>query len=81
LFFGGIDIAVGRMLVSSPKQAEEMVNKVIEYHDKILWQLEKQFVMISDDSDQTSDASLQKDKKQFIDKITTKKTSLMSTKS
>jgi uncharacterized protein YlzI (FlbEa/FlbD family) len=41
--FGGIDIAIGRMIVN-PQQAEEMVNKVIEYHDiKIIWKLEKQF--------------------------------------
>jgi hypothetical protein len=32
-FFGGIDIAIGRMIVNNPQQAEEMVNKVIEYHD------------------------------------------------
>ena len=32
-YFGGIDIAVGRMLVNDTKQADEMVNKVIEYHD------------------------------------------------
>ena len=29
----GVDIAVGRMLVSSTQQADEMVNKVIQYHD------------------------------------------------
>jgi predicted aconitase with swiveling domain len=28
-FFGGIDIAIGRMIVNNPQQAEEMVNKVI----------------------------------------------------
>ena len=28
-YFGGIDIAVGRMLVNDVKQADEMVNKVI----------------------------------------------------
>ena len=32
--FDGIDIAVGRMLVSSTTQAAEMVNKVLEYHDE-----------------------------------------------
>ncbi|MBP6760121.1 MAG: type IX secretion system sortase PorU, partial [Flavobacterium sp.] len=31
--FGGIDIAVGRMLNNDAAQAEEMVNKVLEYHD------------------------------------------------
>jgi hypothetical protein len=30
----GMDLAVGRMVVSSNQQAAEMVNKVIEYHDE-----------------------------------------------
>ena len=30
----GLDIAVGRMLVSSVEQAAEMVNKVYEYYDE-----------------------------------------------
>ncbi|EIA10358.1 type IX secretion system sortase PorU [Flavobacterium frigoris] len=73
-FFGGIDIAVGRMLVSNPKQAEEMVNKVIEYHDqKSYGSWRNNFVMISDDSDQTSDASLQNRQNILADKITTEK--------
>lgn len=73
-FFGGIDIAVGRMLVSNSKQAEEMVNKVIEYHDlKSYGNWRNNFVMISDDSDQTSDASLQNRQNNLADKITTAK--------
>jgi hypothetical protein len=31
------------MIVNNPQQAEEMVNKVIEYHDIKSWKLEKQF--------------------------------------
>ena len=59
-FFGGIDIAVGRMLVNDTKQADEMVNKVIEYHDlKSYGSWRNNFVLISDDSDLKSDASLQ----------------------
>ena len=59
-FFGGIDIAVGRMLVNDSRQAEEMVNKVIEYHDqKSYGSWRNNFVIISDDSDISSDASLQ----------------------
>ena len=59
-FFGGIDIAVGRMLVNDAKQAEEMVNKVIEYHDlKSYGSWRNNFVLISDDSDKISDATLQ----------------------
>lgn len=57
---GGVDIAVGRMIVSSTKQAEEMVNKVIEYHNlKSFGNWRNNYVSISDDSDKTSDASLQ----------------------
>ncbi|MBG6188019.1 type IX secretion system sortase PorU [Flavobacterium sp. CAN_S2] len=59
-FFGGIDIAVGRMLVNDTKQAEEMVNKVIEYHDlKSYGSWRNNFVLVSDDSDIPADASLQ----------------------
>lgn len=59
-YFGGIDIAVGRMLVNDTKQADEMVNKVIEYHDlKSYGSWRNNFVLISDDSDLQSDASLQ----------------------
>ncbi len=54
------DIAVGRMLVSSVQQAEEMVNKVIEYHDiKSYGSWRNNYVAISDDSDKDPDASLQ----------------------
>ncbi len=73
-FFGGIDIAVGRMLVSSPKQADEMVNKVIEYHDiKSYGSWRNNIVMISDDSDETFDASLQNRQNSLADKITDEK--------
>ena len=59
-YFGGIDIAVGRMLVNNAKQADEMVNKVIEYHGiKSYGSWRNNFVLISDDSDKVSDASLQ----------------------
>jgi hypothetical protein len=68
-FFG--DIAIGRMIVNNPQQAEEMVNKVIEYHDiKSYGSWRNNFVIISDDSDQTSDANLQR-QNQLADKITT----------
>jgi hypothetical protein len=60
LYTFGADIAVGRMLVSSPQQADEMVNKVIEYHDnKSYGSWRNNYVSISDDSDKDSDASLQ----------------------
>lgn len=73
-FFGGIDIAVGRMLVTDPKQAEEMVNKVVEYHDiKSYGSWRNNFVLVSDDSDIVSDASLQNRQNILADKITNEK--------
>lgn len=73
-FFGGIDIAVGRMIVNNPQQAQEMVNKVIEYHDiKSYGSWRNNFVMISDDSDLRSDANLQRRQNNLADIITTQK--------
>lgn len=73
-FFGGIDIAVGRMLVSDNAQASEMVNKVLEYHDiKSYGNWRNNFVLISDDSDQSSDASLQSRQNALADVIATEK--------
>jgi len=72
--FGGIDIAVGRMLVSDNAQAAEMVNKVLEYHDvKSYGNWRNNIVMVSDDSDQTSDATLQFHQNNLADNITTQK--------
>ncbi|WP_410594397.1 C25 family cysteine peptidase, partial [Bacillus sp. SIMBA_074] len=54
--FDGIDIAVGRMLVSDNTQAQEMVNKILEYHDaKSYGNWRNNFVLISDDSDKQGD--------------------------
>ncbi len=73
-FFGGIDIAVGRMLVSDNAQAGEMVNKVLEYHDtKSYGNWRNNFVLVSDDADQTSDASLQSRQNSLADVIATQK--------
>lgn len=81
-FFGGIDIAVGRMINNNIEQAEQMVNKVIEYYDvKSYGNWRNNFVMISDDSDAippsgsviSSDATLQKRQNNLADKITLEK--------
>ena len=73
-YFGGIDIAVGRMLVNDTKQADEMVNKIIEYHDiKSYGSWRNNVVLISDDSDKTSDASLQTRQNSLADKIAAEK--------
>lgn len=56
----GIDIAVGRMLVSSISQAKEMVDKVIEYNDeKSYGRWRNNYVIYSDDADNETDATLQ----------------------
>jgi hypothetical protein len=58
--YGIPDIAVGRMLVSSTQQAEEMINKVVEYYDiKSYGSWRNNYVAISDDSDKPGDDSLQ----------------------
>lgn len=67
---GRTDIAVGRMIVSSTQQADEMVNKVIEYHDlKSYGSWRNNYVAISDDSDKTSDASLQRYQNNLTDTL------------
>ncbi|MBF4514796.1 type IX secretion system sortase PorU [Flavobacterium sp. ANB] len=73
-FFGGIDVAVGRMLISDNAQAEEMVNKVLEYHDiKSYGNWRNNYVLLSDDADQSSDASLQSRQNALADVIATEK--------
>jgi hypothetical protein len=73
-FFGGIDIAVGRMLVSNTIQAEEMVNKVIEYYDKKAYgNWRNNYVSLADDSDKSSDGSLQSRQNAMADEITLQK--------
>jgi len=58
--YGEPDIAIGRMLVSSVQQAEEMINKVIEYHDiKSYGSWRNNYVAISDDADKSGDGLLQ----------------------
>jgi hypothetical protein len=69
-YFADIDIAIGRMIVSTTLQAEEMVNKVIEYHDlKSYGSWRNNYVAISDDSDKTSDISLQTKQNNLTDQI------------
>ena len=50
--YQGLDLAVGRMLVSTPRQAEEMVNKVEEYLDqKSYGKWRNEYIMVTDDLD------------------------------
>jgi hypothetical protein len=68
------------MLVNDGLQADEMVNKVLQYHDtKSLGSWRNNVVIITDDSDIPSDASLQDRQNNLADMITTK-TLLTSTK-
>ncbi|MFM7018713.1 type IX secretion system sortase PorU [Flavobacterium sp.] len=68
--YGAPDIAVGRMLISSSQQAEEMVNKVIEYYDiKSYGSWRNNYVAISDDTDKTGDNVLQAAQNSLTDTI------------
>jgi hypothetical protein len=61
------------MLVNDGLQADEMVNKVLQYHDtKSLGSWRNNVVIITDDSDIPSDASLQDRQNNLADMITTK---------
>ncbi|UPT69543.1 MAG: type IX secretion system sortase PorU [Flavobacterium sp. JAD_PAG50586_2] len=72
--FGGLDIAVGRMIVSSTEQAEEMVNKVIEYHDlKSYGSWRNNYVAIADDSDKSTDSTLQTKQNNLTDVLVAQK--------
>ena len=72
----GIDIAVGRMIVSSTQQAEEMVNKVLEYHDiKSYGSWRNNYISIADDPDlfKTGDKDLQINQNNVTDAIVANK--------
>ncbi|WP_333600811.1 type IX secretion system sortase PorU [Flavobacterium sp.] len=67
---GGVDVAVGRMIVSTTAQADEMVNKVIEYHDlKSYGSWRNNYVAIADDTDKSSDSTLQSKQNSLTDVI------------
>lgn len=71
---GGIDIAIGRMLVSTVKQADEMVNKVLEYSDiKSYGSWRNNYVLISDDADASTDSSLQQRQNELASIISNEK--------
>ncbi len=79
--YGGVDIAVGRMLVSNTVQADEMVNKIIEYYDKKAYgSWRNNYVALSDDSDKSTDATLQSRQNTLADEIKTQKPFLNVTK-
>jgi len=66
----GIDVAVGRMVVSSTQQADDVVNKVIHYHDeKSYGRWRSSYVILTDDADTFSDSSLQFGLNSMIDNL------------
>lgn len=70
----GIDIAVGRMVISSVQQANEMVNKVIQYYDKKSYgRWRNTYIAYSDDADNTTDASLQVTLNNLVDELVSQK--------
>jgi hypothetical protein len=73
-YYGGVDIAVGRMLVSNTTQADEMVNKVVEYYNKKAYgSWRNNYVALADDSDKSTDATLQSRQNTLSDEIKTQK--------
>jgi hypothetical protein len=73
-YFSNIDIATGRMIVSTTQQADEMVNKVLEYHDlKSYGNWRNNYVCIADDTDKPTDISLQATQNNLTDVIAAQK--------
>ncbi len=69
-----LDISVGRMLVTNPSNARDMVNKVLDYHDeKSLGRWRNNFLLLSDDVDKSSDISLQFSLDALGDELSTQK--------
>lgn len=57
-----MDLAVGRMLVTDLKQAREMIDKVIDYHDiKSYGRWRNNFTLISDDVDESWEGVIQQE--------------------
>ncbi|CAM3978215.1 type IX secretion system sortase PorU [Flavobacterium antarcticum] len=72
----GLDIAVGRMIVANAKEADEMVNKVIDYHDiKSYGSWRNNLIFIGDDpsSEKQGDQQLQYFQNKLGDEIGTQK--------
>lgn len=72
-----MDLAVGRMLVTDLKQAREMVDKVIDYHDiKSYGRWRNNFTLISDDVDESWEAVIQQELDNLGNSITQEKPSV-----
>ncbi len=71
-----LDIAVGRMIVSSEEQADEMVNKVIDYHDPKsygIWRNNCVFVADDPSAQASGDNQLQYNQNKLADQIQAEK--------
>ena len=70
----GADVAVGRILVSNLLQAQQMVDKIIEYHsENAMGKWRNNIVFLADDIDKSSDATLEQNLNAMSDEITTNK--------
>ncbi|MBD3583648.1 type IX secretion system sortase PorU [Flavobacterium selenitireducens] len=57
---GGIDVAVGRIIANEVNQANQLVDKVIDYHDlRSYGAWRNNYVLVSDDADKSGDVELQ----------------------
>lgn len=71
---GGIDVAVGRMIAGSPNQAQELVQKVKDYYnEQSLGAWRNNYIIMADDSDRSSDTSLQMRQEQLANVINSNK--------
>ncbi len=72
---GGMDIAVGRMLVSTPQQADEMVTKIEEYHNNQQYagSWRNNISFLADDVDVSWEDTIQNSLNDLADEINTQK--------
>ena len=80
-FSNVLDIAIGRMIVDDIQQAKEMVDKVELYHkNSSMGNWRNNYVLISDDVDSASEATLQLTTDQIGDLVTANKPFINVTK-
>jgi len=70
----GLDIAVGRMIGNNVIQADQLVNKVIDYYDiKSYGNWRNNLVVVADDADESGDRTLQSNINNMADAIVAQK--------
>jgi len=76
-----LDIAVGRIIVDSPQQAKEVVDKIDQYHkETALGNWRNNFVLVSDDLDESWERVLQETTDAIGDEVTAEKPFINVTK-